>query len=122
MNTKESAECAQGEAMKSKGRLQISLGSVLLFGTLFVLPSSAYGVLSGTASEGSLALFVVGLVLLAGGSGLLGIGLVRQSRNLRTARTYDSREPSIPGPERPENAYAPPPAFSQYQAGAGPSA
>lgn len=108
--------------MKSKGRLQISLGSVLLFGTLFVLPSSAYDVLSGRAPDGSLALSVLGLALLAGGAGLLGIGLVRRSRDLRAARTYDSREPSIPDPERPENPYAPPPAFSQYQAGAGPSA
>lgn len=107
--------------MNARGTLQISLGGLLLFGTLFVLPSSAYDVGSGQASDVAVALFVIGLALLGGGVVLLSIGMVRRSRNLRTARTYDTREPSIPDPEHPNNPYAPPAAFSQYQAGAAPS-
>jgi hypothetical protein len=112
---------AGGNAMNAKGALQISLGGLLLLGTLFVLPSSAYDFVTGKAADGVVALFVVGLVLLGGGASLLFIGVVKRSRDLRTARTYDTREPSIPDPERPENPYTPPAAFSQYQAGTPPS-
>lgn len=103
-----------------KGNLHIVLGGLALFATLFVLPSSLYDVVSGNAAGGGISLFVLGLVLLAGGLVLVAVGLVKRSRDLRAARTYDTREPSLPSADRPQNPYVPNSPVRQYEAGSHP--
>ena len=106
--------------MKARGTWQIVLGGLTLFATLFVLPSSLYDVVSGTAEGGGVALFVLGLVLLTGGLVLLGVGMIKRSQNLRSARSYETREASIPDSGRPENPSVLPSALTQHQAGSPP--
>ena len=91
--------------MKSKGTWQIAVGSVALAATLVVLPTPLFHVASGSADAGATGLFVVGLALLAGGLGFLGYGLRRRSRELNTARSYATREPSSLDEDRPVNPY-----------------
>jgi hypothetical protein len=104
-----------------KGSLQIALGGLALFATLFVLPSSLYDVVSGDATGGGMSLFFLGLALLASGLVLVAVGLIKRSRDLRTARTYASREPSLPSADRPQNPYAPNSTPTQYEAGSHPT-
>jgi len=92
--------------MRSKGTWQIAVGSIFLAGTVFVLPMPLYEVFSGIAGQGAVALFVLGLGLLTGGLGFVAVGLHRRSRNLRTARSYDTREPSSSDEDRPVNPHA----------------
>ena len=61
--------------------------------------------------EEAVALFVLGLGLLVGGLGLIALGLHKRSRNLPTARSYDTREPSSSDEDRPVNPYALPNSF-----------
>jgi hypothetical protein len=97
--------------MKSKGFWQISVGSIALTATIFVLPTPLYQVATGSAGAGATGLFVLGLVLLAGGIGLVGLGLVRRSRDLKTARSYANREPSSSDEDRPVNPYGIPKSY-----------
>ncbi|MGO4193312.1 hypothetical protein AB4Y67_16800 [Arthrobacter sp. YAF17] len=97
--------------MKSKGTWQIAVGSAALAATLFVLPTPLFQVTSGVADAGATGLFILGLALLAGGLGILGYGLFRRSRNLNTARSYATREPSSLDEDRPVNPHALPKTF-----------
>lgn len=97
--------------MKSKGTWQIAAGSVALAATLFVLPAPLFQVASGDADAGVTALFILGLALLAGGLGFLGYGLRRRSRELNTARSYATREPSSLDEDRPVNPYGLPKSY-----------
>ena len=92
--------------MQSKGTWLIAVGLILLAATVSVLPTPLFEVFSGTAGQGAVALFVLGLVLLAGGLVFVAVGLRKRSRNLRTARSYDTREPSSPDADRPVNPHA----------------
>ena len=97
--------------MKPNGTRQIVAGSLALAAALFVLPTPLFQVATGSADAGVAGLFVLGLALLAGGLGLLGFGLYRRSRNLKTARTYANREPSSLDEDRPVNPYAVPKSY-----------
>ena len=66
---------------------------------------------TGSADAGVTGLLALGLALLAGGLGLLGVGLHRRSRDLKTARTYATREPSSLDEDRPVNLYAIPKSY-----------
>ena len=92
--------------MQSKGTWQIAVGTIFLAATVFTLPMPLFEVLSGSAGQGAAAVFVLGLVLLAAGLGLVAVGLYKRSRNLRTARSYDTREPSSSDEDRPTNPHA----------------
>ncbi|RKR12740.1 hypothetical protein [Arthrobacter oryzae] len=94
--------------MQSKRTWQITVGSILLAATMFVLPMPLAEVFTGIAGQGAAVMFVVGLGLLVGGLGFIAVGLRKQSRNLRTARTYDTREASSSNEDRPVNPYAVP--------------
>ena len=91
--------------MKSKGTWHIVAGSLALAATIFVLPTPLFQVATGSADAGATGLFVLGLALLAGGLGSVGIGLYRRSRDLKTARSYATREPSSSDEDRPVNPY-----------------
>ncbi len=97
--------------MRSKGTWQIAVGLTLLAVTVFVLPTPLFEVFSGTAGQGAAALFVLGLVLLAGGLGWVAVGLRERARNLRTARSYDTREPASSDGDRPANPHALPSSY-----------
>ena len=97
--------------MKSKGTWQVAVGSAALAATLFVLPTPLFQVASGKADAGATVLFILGLALLAGGLGVLGYGLFRRSRDLNTARSYTSREPSSLDEDRQVNPYAIPKSY-----------
>lgn len=92
--------------MYSKGSWQITVGLVLLAATVFVLPMSLFEVATGVAAQGALVMFVVGLSLLLGSFALIAVGLSLRSRNLRTARSYHTREPSSSDGDRPVNPHA----------------
>lgn len=92
--------------MKSKGAWQVAGGAIFLAVTVFVLPMPLFEVFSGVAGQGAVALFVLGLGLLVVGLGFVAVGLHKRSRNLRTARTYDTREPSSSDGDRPVNPHA----------------
>ncbi|SDK60635.1 hypothetical protein [Arthrobacter sp. ok362] len=92
--------------MQFKGTWQIAVGSIFLAVTVFVLPMPLFEVFSGIAGQGAVAPFVLGLGLLAGGLALVAVGRHKRSRNLRTARSYDTREPSSADGDRPGNPYA----------------
>lgn len=94
--------------MQSKGTWQIAAGSILLVATLFTLPMPLVDVLSGSAGQGAAAVFVLGLALLAAGLGLVAVGLYKRSRNLKTARSYDTREPASSDEDRPTNPHSMP--------------
>ncbi|CAH0128053.1 hypothetical protein SRABI26_00148 [Arthrobacter sp. Bi26] len=94
--------------MKPKGTWQIAVGSIALAATVFVLPMPLFDVFSGIAGQGAVALFVLGLGLLVGGLGFVAVGLHKRPRNLRTARSYDTREPSSADEDRPVNPHAVP--------------
>lgn len=89
----------------SKGTWQVGAGGAALAATLFILPTPLFQVASGGADAGATGLFVLGLALLAGGLGFLGYGLFRRSRDLNTARSYATREPSSLDEDRPVNPY-----------------
>ena len=97
--------------MKSNGTRLIVAGSLALAAAIFVLPTPLFQVASGSADAGAAGLFILGLALLAGGVGLLGVGLYRRSRDLKTARTYATREPSALDEDRPVNPYAIPKSY-----------
>ncbi|MDI3211366.1 hypothetical protein [Arthrobacter sp. AL12] len=97
--------------MKSNGTRQIVAGSLALATAIFVLPTPLFQVATGSADAGVTGLFVLGLALLAAGLGLLGFGLHRRSRDLKTARTYANREPSSLDEDRPVNPYAVPKSY-----------
>ena len=97
--------------MKPKGKWQIAVGIVFLVATVFVLPMPLFEVFSGIAGPGAVALFVLGLSLLVGGLGFVAEGLQKRSQNLRTARSYDTREPSSSDEDRPVNPHALPNAY-----------
>lgn len=97
--------------MKSKGTWQIVAGSLALAATIFVLPTPLFQVVTGSADAGATGLFVLGLVLLAGGLGSVGFGLYRRTRNLKTARNYATREPSSLDEDRPVNPYGIPKSY-----------
>ena len=92
--------------MHSKGSWQIIVGLILLAATVFVLPMPLFEVVSGVAGPGAVVMFVVGLGLLAGSLGFIAVGLYKRSRNLRTARSYDTREPASSDGDRPVNPHA----------------
>ena len=92
--------------MQSKGSWQIVVGLIILAATVFVLPMPLFEVSSGNAGQGAVVMFVVGLGLLAGSLGFIAVGLHKRSRNLRTARSYDTREPSSSDGDRPVNPHA----------------
>lgn len=92
--------------MKSNGTRLIVAGSLALAAAVFVLPTPLFQVASGRADAGATGLFMLGLALLAGGLAVLGVGLYRRSRDLKTARTYATREPSALDEDRPVNPYA----------------
>ena len=94
--------------MQSKGTWQIAVGLIFLAATVFVLPMPLFEVFSGIAGQGAVTLFVLGVCLLTVGLGLVAVGLHKRSRNLRTARTYDTREPSTSDEDRPVNPHARP--------------
>ncbi len=94
--------------MQSKGTWQVAAGFGFLAVTLFVLPMPLFEVFSGGAGPGAVALFVLGLGLLAVGLGFVAVGLRKGSRDLRTARSYDTREPSSSDEDRPVNPHAVP--------------
>ena len=97
--------------MKSSGTWQIAAGSLALAATIFVLPSPLYQVVRGSADTGATGLFILGLALLAGGLGSVGFGLYRRTRNLKTARSYATREPSSLDEDRPVNPYGIPKSY-----------
>ena len=92
--------------MQSKGTWQIAVGSIFLAATVFTLPMPLFEVFSGSAGQGAAAVFVLGLALLAAGLGLVAVGLYKRSRNLRTPRSYDTREPSSSDEDRPTNPHS----------------
>ena len=92
--------------MHSKGSWQIAVGLAFLAATVFVLPTPLFEVSSGRGGQSAVVMFVVGLGLLAGSLGLVSTGLYKRSRNLRTARSYDTREPSTSDGDRPVNPHA----------------
>jgi hypothetical protein len=94
--------------MKSKGTWQIAVGITSLVVTVFVLPMPLFEVFSGIAGQGAAALFVLGLVLLVAGLGFVSVGLLKRSRDRRTARSYDTREPTSSDGDRPVNPHAVP--------------
>lgn len=97
--------------MKSNGTRLILAGSAALAAAVFVLPTPLFQVATGRADAGAAGLFILGLALLAGGLGLLGLGLYRRSRDLKSARTYATREPSSLDEDRPVNPYAIPKSY-----------
>jgi hypothetical protein len=97
--------------MKSKGTWHVVAGSLALAATIFVLPTPFFQVVTGSADAGATGLFILGLALLAGGLGSVGVGLYRRSRDLKTARTYATREPSSLDEDRPVNPYAIPKSY-----------
>jgi hypothetical protein len=97
--------------MKYKGTRQIVAGGLALAVAVFVLPMPLFQVATGSADAGATGLFMLGLTLLAGGLVLLGAGLFRRSRDLRTARTYATREPSSLDEDRPVNPYGIPKSY-----------
>lgn len=94
--------------MQSKGTWQIAVGLILLAATVFVLPTPLFEVFSDSAGQGAVVIFAVGLGLLLAGLGFIAVGLRKRSRNLRTPRTYDTREPSTSNEDRPANPHAVP--------------
>ena len=66
---------------------------------------------TGSADAGAAGLFVLGVALLAGGLGFVGVGLYRRSRDLRTARSYATREASSLDGDRPVNPYGIPKSY-----------
>ena len=97
--------------MKSNGSRHIVAGSLALAAAFFVLPTPLFQVATGSADAGAAGLFILGLAPLVGGLGLLGFGLYRRSRDLNTARTYATREPSSLDEDRPVNPYAIPKSY-----------
>ncbi|MEO3934216.1 hypothetical protein WMO79_15580 [Micrococcaceae bacterium Sec7.4] len=95
----------EGGTMMSKGTWQIAAGGVALAATIFVLPTPLFHVASGNADAVAVGLFGLGLALLAAGLGSLGFGLDRRSHDLKTARSYATREPSSLDEDRPVNPY-----------------
>lgn len=95
-----------GGTMQSKGTWQIAVGLIFLAVTVFVLPMPLFEVSSGIAGQGAVTLFVLGVCLLTVGLGLVAVGLHKRSRYLRTARNYDTREPSASDEDRPVNPHA----------------
>lgn len=91
-----------------QGTRQIAGGFTALPATVFVLPMPLFEVFSGIADQGAAALFVLGPGLLLVGLGLIAVGLYKRSRNLRTARSYDTREPSSSDEDRHVNPHAVP--------------
>lgn len=91
--------------MKSKGSILIIVGLVCLAATVFILPTPAFEVLSAKSGPGTAGLFGVGLTLLLAALVLIASGIRRRSRDLRTARTYDTREPASHDGDRPVNPY-----------------
>ena len=70
-----------------------------------------FEVFSGIAGQGAMVMFAVGLGLLLAGLGFIAVGLRKRSRNLRTPRTYDTREPSSSNEDRPVNPHAVPQSY-----------
>lgn len=100
--------------MKPKGTWQIAVGIIFLAATVFVLPMPLFEVSSGIAGQGAVPLFVLGPGLLAVGLGFVAVGLRKRSRNLRTARSYDTREPSSSDEDRPDNPHALPNTYGAF--------
>ena len=96
--------------MKHKGMALIAAGAVSLAAAVFLLPTPLFEVLAGKTGLVSLP-FVAGLVALVAALALLAVGFRRRGRDLRTARTYDSREPSSLDGDRPSNPYALPKSY-----------
>lgn len=97
--------------MRSKGFWQITAGAIALAATIFVVPTPLYQVATGSAGAGATGLFVLGLALFAGGICSVAWGLLRRTRDLKTARSYASREPSSVDEDRPVNPYAIPKSY-----------
>ena len=95
--------------MGSKGTLFIGSGVALLAAALIVMPLPLFDALSGRGAPG-LAL-AAGIAVLLAGLGLLVVGLRRRSRNLRTPRTYATKEPTSLDEDRPVNPYALPKSY-----------
>jgi hypothetical protein len=91
--------------MKTKGTLFIIAGLACLAATVVILPTPAFEVLSAKAGPGTAALFAVGTTFLLAALGLTSTGLRRRSRDLRTARSYDTQEPASRDGDRPVNPY-----------------
>ena len=100
--------------MKSKGTWQIAVGIIFLAATVFVLPMPLFEVSSGIGGQGAVALFGLGLGLLVVGLSFVAVGLRKRSRNLRTARTYDTREASASDEDRPVNPHALPNTYGAF--------
>lgn len=103
--------------MKRKGMRRLVIGGIALVAVLFILPGSLVPVITGEATAGTVVLFIIGLVMLASGLFLVGTGLIARSRDLRTPRSYDSREGSSSDEDRPANAHDMPTAGRQFQTG-----
>lgn len=103
--------------MHTKGTRRLITGGVALVATLFILPTPLFEVFSGTAEGLSLVLFVLGVVLLLGGLFLVITGLVKRSGDLRTPRSYDTRQGTTSDEDRPVDGHSMPTAGRQGQIG-----
>ncbi|MBG6179118.1 hypothetical protein [Arthrobacter sp. CAN_A1] len=103
--------------MHSTGTWRLVAGGIALVATIFVLPTALFEVFNGTAEGGTIALFSVGAVLLLGGLSLVITGLRMRSRDLNTARSYDTRQATTQDDDRPIDSHSMPTAARQGQIG-----
>ena len=103
--------------MHSTGTWRLVAGGIALVATVFVLPTALFEVFNGTAEGATIALFTVGVVLLLGGLFLVITGLRMRSRDLNTARSYDTRQAATQDDDRPIDSHSMPTAARQGQIG-----
>lgn len=103
--------------MHTEGTRRLIGGGIALVATIFILPTPLFEVFTGTAEGLTLVLFALGAALLLGGLVLVVTGLRMRSRDLRTPRTYDTRQPTSQDDDRPIDSHSMPTAGRQGQIG-----
>ncbi|WP_026553213.1 hypothetical protein [Arthrobacter sp. H20] len=103
--------------MQTKGTRRLIGGGIALAATIFILPTALFEVVSGTAQGAAVVLFTLGAILLVGGLYLVITGLRKRSRDLRTPRSYDTRQGTTKDEDRPVDGHSMPTAARQGQIG-----
>ncbi|MHA7277006.1 hypothetical protein ACX80O_10855 [Arthrobacter sp. Hz1] len=103
--------------MNTSGTGRLIAGGIALVATIFVLPTALFEVFNGTADGATISPFTVGALLLLGGLFLVITGLRMRSRDLNTARSYDTRQATTQDDDRPIDSHSMPTAARQGQIG-----